>query len=706
MFNQKESDERKYLVEVQGRLKAALEQITRKIDSYFKEILETKRYMYENLAQFDTAEKAANRVIVYDAVTFGEEAVKEQERIQKLIQSPYFGRIDFGETKGEREEEVFYIGVHAFVDPQTFQNIIFDWRASVSSMFYDFETGPAFYMAPDGKIEGILARKRQYRIRQEQMEYMIESSLNIGDEILQKELSRSSDDKMKNIVATIQKEQNSIIRNEAARVLIIQGAAGSGKTSIALHRIAFLLYRYKETLKSKNIMIISPNKVFASYISNVLPELGEENVSEMGFDDIADDLLGNKYQYQTFSEQVERLLKAEDPEVIARIEFKATNLFAEQLQSYLEYVDETYFAPEDLRFGSFFVSREELYSSYRGLKGVPIKIRLRRIADKFIEKYKRNTGKKMDASVSRQIRNSIQGMFPFGDAILLYQDFYRHAGKEDMFCFIGKNIFEFCDVYPFIYTKMYFEGGEPDYKGIQHLLVDEMQDYTPIQYAVLAKLFSCKMTILGDSYQSVNPYSSSAAEKIQPYFAGCQCLELCRSYRSTIEITEFTRMILENKKLIPMERHGQIPTVTACKTEMEELEKIKCLIEDFRKSEFASLGIVCKSQNHAGALFEQLHRIYEDAVLLDFGSSLFQDGIVITSVHMSKGLEFDQVIVPGVSAGFYKTQLDRSLLYIACTRAMHRLDLTSCGRETEFLKPAASEAGVSGFLTPATEYPC
>lgn len=341
MFNQKESDERKYLVEVQGRLKAALEQITRKIDSYFKEILETKRYMYENLAQFDTAEKAANRVIVYDAVTFGEEAVKEQERIQKLIQSPYFGRIDFGETKEEKEEEVFYIGVHAFVDPKTFQNIIFDWRASVSSMFYDFETGPAFYTAPDGKIDGILARKRQYRIRQEQMEYMIESSLNIGDEILQKELSRSSDDKIENIVATIQKEQNSIIRNEAARVLIIQGAAGSGKTSIALHRIAFLLYRYKETLKSKNIMIISPNKVFASYISNVLPELGEENVSEMGFDDIADDLLGNKYQYQTFSEQVERLLKAEDAEVIARIEFKATNLFAEQLQSYLEYADET-----------------------------------------------------------------------------------------------------------------------------------------------------------------------------------------------------------------------------------------------------------------------------------------------------------------------------------------------------------------------------
>lgn len=135
-----------------------------------------------------------------------------------------------------------------------------------------------------------------------------------------------------------------------------------------------------------------------------------------------------------------------------------------------------------------------------------------------------------------------------------------------------------------------------------------------------------------------------------------------------------------------MERHGQVPTVTSCETEKEELKKIQCLIEDFRKSEFASLGIICKSQGHAVTLFGQLREIYEDAVLLDFDSSLYGDGIVVTSVHMSKGLEFDQVIVPGASAGFYKTQLDRSLLYIACTRAMHKLDLTCQGMETGFLK--------------------
>ncbi|EHL03939.1 hypothetical protein HMPREF0322_05431 [Desulfitobacterium hafniense DP7] len=681
MLNQKESDERKYLSGVQRKLEAALEQMQATIENYSREILETKRYIYEN--HLDLAEKAANRIAVHDSVAFGEKAIKERGKLQKLIQSPYFGRIDFAETKGSREE-TFYIGIHAFADPVTAYNIIFDWRAPVSSMFYDFETGPAFYKAPAGKIAGVLTLKRQYRIRQTQMEYMIESSLNIGDEILQKELSRNSDDKMKNIVATIQREQNAIIRNDSAQVLIIQGAAGSGKTSIALHRVAFLLYRHKETLTAKDLLIISPNKVFGNYISNVLPELGEETMAEISFDDIAAGLLG-KYRYESFSEQVESLLEDGDAERIARIEFKATNFFVDRLQSYLEEGDEHYFVPDDLAFGSFWVAKEKLLSEYRALQRLPVKKRLRKIADDLIEKYKRNTGQRMDAAVSRQIRDRVQKMFRFADTLSLYQNFYHAIGREDMFCFSRKNTFEFCDVYPFIYVKLYFEGAEQDYKGIKHLLVDEMQDYTPSQYAVLAKLFSCNMTILGDSYQSVNPYSSSSVEKIRPYFAGCHCMELCRSYRSTLEISGFAQKILENKKLIPIERHGQAPTITVCRTPREQLDKIRHLIDQFRQSGHASLGIICKSQKQARLLFEQLRTAYDAMVLLSFDSSEFQDGIVITSVHMAKGLEFDQVIVPDVADELYKTQMDRSLLYIACTRAMHQLDLTCCGEKTGFL---------------------
>lgn len=683
MLNPKETDEKKHLDKVEERLNTALTLILRQIEDYANDTLNIKRYLYQNLAQFDAAEKAANRMAVSDNITFGEKAVKERERLQKLILSPYFGRIDF--TEAGEQSEPFYIGVHSFVDPATSYPVIFDWRAPISSMFYDFEVGPAFYIAPMGRIEGALTLKRQYKIRQSQMEYMIESSLNIGDELLQKELSQSSDDKMKNIVATIQREQNAIIRNEAAKVSIIQGAAGSGKTSIALHRVAFLLYRYRDTLNANNVMIISPNKVFGNYISNVLPELGEENISELSFDDIAANILAPKYRYQTFFEQVESLMAANDTESIVRIEFKATNLFVEQLQSYLEQVNETCFIPTDLAFGDFYVSKEELLSHYLSLKKLPVKKRLRTIADNLIEKYYRNYNKKINAAVSRQIRSSIQQMFQFSDTLALYKQFYRSIGKDDLFRPVGKNIIEFCDVYPLIYTQLYFEGLKQDYKSIQHLLVDEMQDYTPVQYAVLARLFSCKMTILGDSYQSVNPYSSSSAEKIEPYFAGCSCMELCRSYRSTIEITRFTQKILENKKLIPIERHGEAPTITECPTQQEQLDKILQLIEEFQQSGYASLGIICKSQQQAKLLCEQLYAVHKDITLLNFESREFREGIIIASVHMSKGLEFDQVIVPDASDGFYQTQLERSLLYIACTRAMHKLTLVCWGKATRFL---------------------
>jgi DNA helicase II / ATP-dependent DNA helicase PcrA len=684
MFNLMEIDERAYLGKVLEKLGGALEKIERKITNYSKEILEIKRYMYENLTQFDSAEKAANRIAVDENVNFGEGAIKERAKLQKLIKSPYFGRIDFAYTNNPIGQ-TFYIGVYGFSDSHAADNLIFDWRSPISSMFYDFEIGSAFYVAPMGKIEGTLTLKRQYRIRQSEMEYMIESSLNIGDEILQKELSQNSDDKMKNIVATIQREQNAIIRNEAAKILIIQGAAGSGKTSIALHRVAFLLYRFKGTLTSKDILIISPNKVFGSYISNVLPELGEESILEISFENIAASMIEKKFKFQTFFQQVESLLDNESPETIARIEFKSTNRFVEQLESYLEYADEKYFEPINLDFGVFSVSKDDLLSRYHAYKRMPIKKRLEKIANDLIAKYKSVAGKKLDTKSVRQIKGSISNLFRFPDAVSLYQNFYHHIKRENLFQLIRRNTYEFCDLFPFIYTKIYFDGIKQDYKVIQHLLVDEMQDYTPIQYAVLAKLFSCKMTILGDSNQSVNPYSSSTSEKIQPYFTGSDCMELHKSYRSTIEIAEFAQKIQENNKLIPIERHGDKPSITICNTENEQFDKIQRLIQQFKQSDFTSLGIICKSQKQADQLYKRVRTVYDDISLLDFDSTEFKEGIIIASVHMSKGLEFDQVIIPNASDECFKSQMDKSLLYIACTRAMHLLDLTCCGEKTKLV---------------------
>jgi len=258
-------------------------------------------------------------------------------------------------------------------------------------------------------------------------------------------------------------------------------------------------------------------------------------------------------------------------------------------------------------------------------------------------------------------------------------------GKPELFRLIKKNKLEYADVFPYIYTKLFLDGTEAGFKHVKHLLVDEMQDYTPIQYAVIKKLFHCKMTILGDGFQSVNPHSASSLELLRSLFADAQCMELRKSYRSTIEITNFAQKIKNNSKLVPIERHGEEPTISKCATPESQWAEIRHLMEDYIHSGFNSLGLVCKTQEQAAEVYQTVKDQYPHVYLLDFGSTEFKEGIVVTTAHMAKGLEFDQVIVPFADAGTYHTELDRSMLYVACTRAMHRLDLTYYGELTHFL---------------------
>jgi DNA helicase II / ATP-dependent DNA helicase PcrA len=683
MFNKSETEEKKYLEAILAKLHEASQELDVKIANYSKDIHETKKYIWENISQFDSVEKAANRLSVHQSIDSAEDAAAEQRRILKLIDSPYFGRIDFIRND-QTEEKPFYIGIHTFTEEKDFVNLIYDWRAPISSLFYDFEVGAASFVAPVGKIDGEISLKRQYKIKRSVMEYMIESSININDDVLQKELSSTSDEKMKNIVATIQKEQNVIIRNDTSKVLLIQGVAGSGKTSIALHRVAFLLYKFKKTLNSKNILIISPNKVFADYISSVLPELGEEEILEIGFDEIAEREIGTQYQFQTFYQQVSELIDEVDDAVVKRIKYKATMDFVNELDSYIEYVNAEYFNPADLRIETVSVSKDDLMRRYKAYHKIPIKKRLEQLAVDVIENNRAADGRMLKTSVSKRIKAEIQKMFQFEDALSLYKDFFNHIGKPELFQLKQRNTLEFADVFPLVYLKIFFDGTE-NYRYVKHLLVDEMQDYTPIQYAVLSKLFQCKMTILGDSSQSVNPYSSSSLEEINQVFVEADCVELCKSYRSTFEITNFAQKIQKNRKLIPIERHGEEPSIIRCTGKKDELDKMKDRIHAFLKSGYGSLGIICKTQAQANEVHEALKGLCKNIFLLNGDSEEFRNGIIITPAFIAKGLEFDQVILPFVSAETYQTDLDKSMLYIACTRAMHKLDLTYSGTVTAWL---------------------
>jgi DNA helicase II / ATP-dependent DNA helicase PcrA len=573
MINKSEAEERIYLEKVKGKLSDALENIDKKVSGYKKDLQEQKIYLYENKTGMDRAEKVSIHQSVHSAALTGEAALDRKKRLQKLLQSPWFGRLDFSES-GNNMAVPVYIGVHAYFDEAEKSNLIHDWRAPISTLFYDFENGPVHYETPIGIIEGNILLKRQYRIRNGKMEYMLESSLNIHDEVLQKELSKTSDDKMNHIVATIQRNQNAIIRNESSRELIIQGVAGSGKTSIALHRIAFLLYRFRKEISSSDILILSPNKVFADYISNVLPELGEETIPEMGMEELAAGLLEGKYRFQSFFQQVSTLLEKKDEAFKERIRFKSSTRFINKLNEYLTFIENNYFTGEDILVKRYPVPASYVTDKFNSYHRLPLFSRFNKIAEDierdlfFYNQYEISGPERND------IRKRVAGMFRITNLRGLYKDFFDWMDAPEMLKMATKSSYEYADVFPLIYLKMKVEGLKV-YSKVKHLLVDEMQDYSPVQYAVLSRIFPCKKTILGDASQSVNSFSSSTSDDILKVFPGAQVMKLNKSYRSTYEIATLARTVIPNDELEVMERHGKVPTFNLFKKEPDEVAFIK-----------------------------------------------------------------------------------------------------------------------------------
>ncbi len=681
MTNTTEQEEREYLEEIKEKLQLALRRVDDAVKQFSTELRQNKQYIYENQSGMDDADMVAAGQSINRMAFTGESAVARKRKLFKLKESPYFGRIDF--VTGDEKTQV-YIGIYTFSDETQRANLIYDWRAPISSMFYDFELGEAWYQTPSGKISGEVILKRQYKIREGRMEFMIENAVNIHDEVLQKELSKSSDDKMKNIVATIQRDQNAVIRNETSPVMIIQGVAGSGKTSIALHRIAFLLYRFRETIASKDILILSPNKVFADYISNVLPELGEEHIPEMGMEELAMDLLEGKYTFQTFFQQVSVLLEQHDAAFIERIKFKSSFEFLSLLNRYMIHVENNYFAPaaDEIRVAGIVVPWPFIVERLKAYHRIPILKRFPEVVKDVLQHVRSNTNRKLTGREKAQIWETIPRMFKLGNVFDLYKDFYEWMGKKELFRMGAGGMLEYADVFPLIYCKIRLEGIKT-YDDVKHLLIDEMQDYTPVQYAVVSRLFHCKKTILGDVSQTVNPYSASSAEVIQEVFPQGDTVKLFRSYRSTFEITAFAQNISRNPNLVAMERHGEQPVVQGFNGNVEEADAIKKLVERYRASGYQSLGIICKTLEQAESLYAELKS--PGINLLTPESTSFTNGIIITTAHLAKGLEFDEVIIPFASARNYQTDVDRSMLYIACTRAMHVLTLTYSRERTKFI---------------------
>ncbi|HBE9437927.1 helicase, UvrD family [Clostridioides difficile] len=669
-------DEIAHLIDINNKLDDAFKKAENLVDKLDKDYMDTKMYMVKNRGEIDPHEMFQNEQGLKQIDNYGAFMVKVRDKINKIKDSPYFARIDF-RLKDMDDESKYYIGRFAF-DYED-ELIILDWRSPIASMFYDYEIGKAGYDAPIGWVDGEITRKRQFKIKNGKLEYALESSINIQDDILQKELSHTSDEKMKSIISTIQKEQNQVIRNDKAHTLIIQGVAGSGKTSIALHRIAFLLYRFKDKISANNVIILSPNKVFGDYISNVLPELGEEPLCELSFENIAEVQLDRVINFESEKDPLE----INDAKWAERVRFKSTFDFVKLIDDYIKQMPNKIFIPKDYTFGSFTAKSDWIQSRFEAYNRYPVKKRLEKVAEDIHYKFESDNIMEEDLPKLKSILKSLNGMLTIKNTLTLYKDFFKQMNLSNMFVMATKKTLEWSDVYPFIYIHAAYEGIQED-KIIRHVVIDEMQDYTPIQYAVINLLFKCKKTILGDFGQLVNPNHTHTLDDMRQLYNEGELVTLNKSYRSTFEIINFAKKVQDVSSLEPIERHGEEPALVKCTNKQDEVSKIKIEIEEFKKSDNATLGIILKTDSDAEVIYNALKQEYS-VNLISSESSSFTKGVSITSIKMSKGLEFDEVIIPSVNSKTYYSDYDRSLLYIACTRAMHKLKLTYTGELTQLI---------------------
>lgn len=683
-INTSEADERKYHAHVTGMLIENYGCVKASVESRHAEMMQIKQQLQDQVRDLDHVDKANLRQAADMASRVGEFSVEQQKRLERLINSPYFGRIDVRSADHPSGKPI-YIGMHAFDDSQDGQ-LIHDWRAPISSMFYDFELGEGHFEAPAGRIDAHIDLKRQYRIEKQQFRFMLESSLNILDNVLQEELSRASDNKLKTIVATIQRDQNAIIRNEDAHTMIIQGAAGSGKTSIAMHRIAYLLYKHKDTINSQDILIISPNNVFAHYISQVLPELGEEMISETTMEGLADVLLESKFNFQTFGEQIQSLLRGKDAAYAERVRYKSSAEFLEDFERYIEHLRKSNVSSQGVKVSVYSVSAEDVRRHFQRRQNLSFNEQLNGVVAAIVEQIKFNHDKVIENKQRTALRQQIKAMMGETDLKKLYKGYFDWIGKPDMFKAGPKSTFEYADVFPLIYLKLKLSSTTPN-AAVKHLVVDEMQDYSPLQYRVLSMLYPCKKTVLGDRNQSLNPLSSSHAESIRDVLPDSMCVYMRKSYRSTYQITQVAQAIMNNPDLEPIKRYGERPTFNVFRKKSEEMDFIAQQVREFQDSDFQSMAVVCRTQTEADDLFALLEPA-QHVSLLNSQSKFFAGGIVITTAYLAKGLEFDKVLVPFCTSDNYQQPIDRHMLYIAVTRAMHSLVITHCGAITEFLETA------------------
>lgn len=614
------------------------------------------------------------------------EAMRDRyHSLKTMASSPYFGKITFvskPESKENltadnsdawQEPEDIYIGVRDFYLLGSNFRLVYDWRDPLSTMFYNYSLGPASYETAERTVNTQLLDKLQFHIEGGQLQYVLEIGETIDDELLKRELSRASTPKMQTIVNTIQQEQNVAIRDETTKYLAVLGFAGSGKTSIALHRIAFLLYRNRK-LQSSDILILSPNKIFSNYISTVLPQLGEENIMEISFKDLVLHELMD-IPCETRAMQLERLLNEDDPNAMNVIQFKKSTTFVNKLKAFPSYFGLHFTTFEDINvFGTVFDGRKLEHLFFDKFYTEPVFVRISHMAEFLCDVVESKQQVTISTEKRQLILEDLLSFLNLTSLTDIYRAFLKWANVTEASQFTGGRL-PAEDVFPMIYLK-YLLFGNREFSRIKHLIIDEMQDYSLVQYEIIKMMVRCPITFLGDSTQAI--LGGNVNVVLKTVFPQIKNVEIKQSYRSTFEITKFTSAFMQIPGVVPFERHGTLPVLYSCPDPRQERQKIRELIEEYQRDGYTSIAILGRSEKEAGKYYRRLKRELPDTLeltLITAGDREFVNGTVVTCSLLSKGLEFDAVLIPNVSDTTCHSPLEYRLLYVACTRALHKLCL-------------------------------
>lgn len=665
-------------------VEAAIDEIIAQLDVEKKEqqkfYNDTQKEFSEVYYECDDEQLSRYKIIISNTQNYIDTLDKKKHKLTLQKPRPYFARVDFKE-KGAFFDQKIYIGIGQVAKGS--DQLVYDWRAPISSLYYNFDEGAAEYETPDGTIEGEITLRRQFGIENGKLKYYVDTNQNINDEILQQVLSKNTSVKMKEIVSTIQREQNAIIREESFKNILVQGVAGSGKTSIALHRAGYLLFKHKQDFTSNDVLILSPSNLFSSYVSEVLPELGEENVIETTFSHIAKTEL--KKPIESREKLIDRIYAAKNQTKLNEIAYKSSFDFLNDLLAFLK---ETYvglFDPKDLvfkpkdakedQYNAFTFTAEEMKKLYYEIfSTLPVNKRIDYMTDHLVERFGLNSN---DAELIKpRFKSMLYRFFPIADIYKICNVFYARMGLTQQ----KFDEVPYEDVAALLVIKEFTQGLSHEY-GVKYVIIDEMQDFSPVHFYFFNRIWDCPKIVLGDINQCIEKTLSKKYLLDLARFLKAKTIVLNKTYRSTRQISEFSQEIIGLKGVVNFSREGSEPRIIRTTSMQQTLLK---LIKD-SETKFGHTAIVCKTGDEVAKVSKMLRDLVKFEIIVGSDSS-FDFPLVITTSSTSKGIEFDHVIVPFVDAENYHSSLDKNLLYVATTRALHQLEIVYEGRRSKLLK--------------------